>query len=994
MTEAPRGAVANRELRKDAARNRAEIVECARRIFAAEGLDVPMGAIAKAAGVGAATLQRRFPSRGDLIEACMAEQMEGHLEAAEAALSDSDPWKGFVDYLTAAFTMQARDRGLSELLAGGLPCSLRLEALRRKACEAVEVVMSRAQAAGRLRRDVDVEAIPLLLIANAGVVRATVDAAPDAWRQMLHIVIDGLRVANGELPASGIPRGDDAGARSKVVLEKNVGPESSLGVRPATVEGQSSDTWVRLLGPLEAMRDGALFPLGRTAERTLLVLLAVRGDAGLTQANLAYELWEESPPPGAATTIRGYVTRLRRAIDNEAEGSLVVAAHGSYRLRPGAYQSDVHEFERLVALGKEVSEPDERSERLRRALGLWRGRACANVKQTPLIVSEVHRLDELRLRATEDRIDAEMDLGLHREVIAELQDLVAMHPLNESLWRMLMLSLYRSGRQAEALRAAQAERRLLREELGIDPKRGLGALEHAILIRDPGLDWHPTKERRRRSRSRSVLPPSHMEMGILAQGREMLSAGSFEEARSLLTIALGSAGEATDEAGREFTCDLLLGLAEARRGARDLVGAQSAALAAADLAREDASAPRLAMAAIWATSLNAVGHPDEAVEALCREALDSLGTTNSKLRAEVLAGLADYLGFASGDGDGAIEAASAALVCAAQSGDAAAVARSLFLTGEVLDWTSRVTERILIGERLVADGRMRGDLISECDGLYLRALARLALGSLSDFDHDRLRLEEVAVETSNWYRQLFPQVWRVMRELLEGRFGAAEVGIGGLVGSASHEPNVQNLAFGQLFVLRREQGRMAELRPVVEQQARQEPRIASIACFLALTLAEIGQRAEASRCLEMLVDAETVRAPHDLTWTTSLCLLAETAAALGDPRAAAPLLEQLAPYQGQLAVLCKGMAVTGAADRYIGLLQAVLGNEAARSSFEAALRLESSLGAPPLIARTKVCFGQWLCGQPSVEDRRRGDEVLEEGRGIARRLGMAALAAT
>jgi AcrR family transcriptional regulator len=191
-------------LRADAARNRDLILDSARRVFAEHGLDVAMGTIAKQAGVGAATLYRRFPRRDDLVSECMADRMAAYVAASEAALADPDPWQGFVGYLTAACAMQADDRGVTDLLTRSFPATRSLEDQRRKAHAALSEVVERAQAQGTLRADVGVDDLPLLLMANAGIVAATSVDAPEAWRRVLGITLDGLR-APGASPLATAP---------------------------------------------------------------------------------------------------------------------------------------------------------------------------------------------------------------------------------------------------------------------------------------------------------------------------------------------------------------------------------------------------------------------------------------------------------------------------------------------------------------------------------------------------------------------------------------------------------------------------------------------------------------------------------------------------------------------------------------------------------------------------------------------------------------------
>lgn len=181
-------------LRADAARNRAALLRAAREVFATKGLDAPLDEIARSAGVGNATLYRRFPTREDLVEAVFAERMAEYADVAEKALAEPDPWEGFRGYLETVLAMQAEDRGMADLLviitdrAGD-----RIERLRERAFACGLELIERARDAGVLRDDFRHQDVPLLLMANAGVVSRTGDAVPDAWRRVAAIMIDGLR---------------------------------------------------------------------------------------------------------------------------------------------------------------------------------------------------------------------------------------------------------------------------------------------------------------------------------------------------------------------------------------------------------------------------------------------------------------------------------------------------------------------------------------------------------------------------------------------------------------------------------------------------------------------------------------------------------------------------------------------------------------------------------------------------------------------------------
>ena len=177
-------------LRADAKRNRARVVAAARQVFAERGQDAPMEEIARRAGVGVATLYRRFPTRADLIAGAFEAKMAAYAEAVEQALAEPDAWAGFRGYVERVCAMQAADRGFTDVLTMTFPAATGFEAQRARAYHGFVELIARAKASGRLRADFVPEDLVILLMANAGVVTATGDAAPDAWRRLVAYMVE------------------------------------------------------------------------------------------------------------------------------------------------------------------------------------------------------------------------------------------------------------------------------------------------------------------------------------------------------------------------------------------------------------------------------------------------------------------------------------------------------------------------------------------------------------------------------------------------------------------------------------------------------------------------------------------------------------------------------------------------------------------------------------------------------------------------------------
>jgi YVTN family beta-propeller protein len=244
-----------------------------------------------------------------------------------------------------------------------------------------------------------------------------------------------------------------------------------------------------VLGPLEAYADGRRVAVGGGRQRALLALLLMHAGEVVSRDRLIEELWAGKPPPGSSHSLDAYLSRLRRAFREAGAGDVLVTRAPGYALR--VEETDARRFEALAAQGREAlaAGAAERAARvLAEALALWRGAAYAEVAGETWAQAEAGRLAELRLSATEDRIEAELALGRHGALVSELEVLVAREPTRERLAGQLMLALYRSGRQAGALAAYRAARCSLVEELGLEPGPELRRLEAAVLAQDPALD--------------------------------------------------------------------------------------------------------------------------------------------------------------------------------------------------------------------------------------------------------------------------------------------------------------------------------------------------------------------------------------------------------------------------------------------------------------------------------------------------------------------------
>jgi DNA-binding SARP family transcriptional activator/streptogramin lyase len=302
----------------------------------------------------------------------------------------------------------------------------------------------------------------------------------------------------------------------------------------------------RILGPLEVEDAGRLLPLGGTRQRALLALLLLHANEVVSQDTLIDQLWGGKPPDSGRTALQVHVSQLRRLLDPDAtrgDEELLVTRAPGYTIRVEHESIDLGRFEELLAAGKSAlatGDAQAAHDRLTAALALWRGRALADIETIPFAQAEARRLEELRLGTLEERLDADLALGRHAQVIPELERLVAQEPLRERIRGQLMLALYRSGRQAEALEVYRTARRTLAEDLGLEPGEALQQLERAILNHDPELS--PPKATRAPESSHS-----QRRVSTLRRGRTLAVVGAV-----LLGGAAAAAVALSRDSGQEI----------------------------------------------------------------------------------------------------------------------------------------------------------------------------------------------------------------------------------------------------------------------------------------------------------------------------------------------------------------------------------------------------------------------------------------------------------
>ena len=279
-----------------------------------------------------------------------------------------------------------------------------------------------------------------------------------------------------------------------------------------------------VLGPLEVTSGGRLLSVGGTRTRAVLALLLINANAVVSAGRLAEELWPGRAPGRAAANLQVRLSELRKALRSVGEGDRLATQAPGYVLRVTADELDVLRFRRLAASGREALAAGDAATAVRlldEALALWRGPALADLGDLQFITSEQARLEEERLGVLESRVDAQLMCGRHREAIAELGTLTTRHPLRERFWSQRLLALYRTGRQADALRAYRELRSTLIDQLGIEPGPELRELEAQILRHDSALEYRPARQAGPRAQPQTRYAENgeiHLAYQVLGEG--------------------------------------------------------------------------------------------------------------------------------------------------------------------------------------------------------------------------------------------------------------------------------------------------------------------------------------------------------------------------------------------------------------------------------------------------------------------------------------------
>ena len=659
---------------------------------------------------------------------------------------------------------------------------------------------------------------------------------------------------------------------------------------------------VRVLGPLEALGHSGWVQPSALKRRQVLALLALTPAEAVTTGRIIDALWGDAAPASAPKVVQNHVLGLRKAYGP----SIVTSVSGGYALgREDEPATDAERFDALVRSGVRALEAGhliEAVEAFDGSLELWRGDPYPDLDGVAVALAEKARLEELRRSAVENRLDALVAGGEHASSIADLESAVAAEPLRERRWELLMVALYRSGRQADALRAFQRARTLLVEELGIEPGPALRDLDRAIAVHDESL----------------AVPAdlaADVPRQLVAEVRRaaMQRLAGDEQYR----VTIHRAAERALEAGDD----------------RALIDA--------------------ALAGVRRAGARASGAIDEDLVELLERAIER--ASDDRSRAQLVSALAQELA-STADYSRLRTLSDEALTAARRTGDAAVISAVLARRSVSLAGPGLLVERLRATEENVRIAPHVDDPQSWWAALYTRIAATIEVGDLVEVEHRIAELREITDRIDAAPAQWGLLITETWHDLMLGRLGSAERGALEAYqhGRANAQPDALAVYAGQLLNVRRAQGRLLEMEPTIRAALDQPPVNASTRPLLAEAMADLGRYRLAGSMLREELDS-SVAATGGQYWLTIACAWASVAARVGEKESGAHLLALLEPYIEQ--VCFNGAFVVGSVALFHGMLARLLGAaDDAESSMQIALRMHKQLNAPLLVARTDAAL--------------------------------------
>ena len=450
--------------------------------------------------------------------------------------------------------------------------------------------------------------------------------------------------------------------------------------------------------------------------------------------------------------------------------------------------------------------------------------------------------------------------------------------------------------------------------------------------------------------------------------------------------------EAFDARNLEARCDLLLGLARTRAQALDHPALRETSLQAAELARAVGSAERLARAAYWYNARALAGTVNPVGIALCEEALSAFDDNMPTLRALVLATLARERAFG-GEGIALEPLSREALELARSTGDPEVIGVALVARYYTLWGSERVSEQLEVANELRTSVAVTpSGLLAATDAHRLRAVPLLMLGDVEGFRAEAEELTTLGAQLHSPLCRGMALQWRAGLAFLEGRFADAEPLVNEALAIGEGDGNFKGAWVGQMFFLHGETGRLDAVEPLVAATVEQNPGLPAFRAALAFTYASLGRLDDARRHIEILALDDFAGVSRNILWPNALALMSEACSVLEDRTRAEMLLELFRPYSGLLVVYAGGSHSSGAVDRYLGMLESILGRYAdAEAHLDSAMALEDRAGAPPLLARTRYWYGRMLLERDEPGDDTRASDLLAVAFNTAEALGMAGL---